>query len=523
MLSGLRAFGRSTTVETLSAVLRDEPLPFDAPADLSTIIARCLRKSAAERFQTIGQVRTALEQADRKPAEKAPSIAVLPFANMSRDLDDEYFSDGLAEEIINLLANIPGLKVIARTSAFAFKGKNEDIRRIAETLGVANVLEGSVRRAGSKLRITAQLIHAIDGTHLWSQRYDRDMTDIFELQDEMSTAIAEQLKVRLIPAKHATTNVAAYEAYLEGRHHAQKFAPDALAKALACFERAVALDPNYAPVHVGMAEYYLIHSNLGFQRPLEVLPKLEAAAQRALALDPSLADAHSLLACARMFLDYNWDEAERLCKRGLALNPTSISTTGAYATFYLRAQGHPELALPALDRTLELDPLATLPHWSKGQSLFCCRRYPEAEREFRRVLEIDPHQAGARWDLGPTLAMQQRFTEAVAEAEEFAQRFGRRSMPLRTLAVVHALAGQTDKARSELAELHACERKGYVPATYFAEIYTLLQELDAAFTWINRAIDQRDPHLLMWIRFQPFDLLRGDPRYLSLLQRMKLA
>ena len=199
MLSGRRAFARNSSIETMAAIVRDEPAPLDAPSNVSAIVARCLRKLPADRFQTMSEVRAALEQAVIKPVEKLPSIAVLPFANMSADKENEYFSDGLAEEILNLLAKIPGLKVIARTSSFAFRGKEQDITKIAEALRVQNILEGSVRSAGNRIRVTAQLIHAADGTHLWSERYDRDMTDVFAIQDEIGQAISEALKVRLAP------------------------------------------------------------------------------------------------------------------------------------------------------------------------------------------------------------------------------------------------------------------------------------------------------------------------------------
>src|SRR3984885_8301888 len=209
MLAGRRAF------DGMASVLRDDPQP---PPALESVVMRCLAKQPGLRFQTIAEVKAALELAIANPVEKSPSIAVLPFANMSRDADDEYFSDGLAEEIINALTQLAGLKVIARTSAFAFKGKNEDIRKIAETLGVSNVLEGSVRRAGNRLRITAQLIHAADGMRLCSQRHDRDMTDVFAIQDEISQAISEALQVHLAP-RSRKVNVEAYQLYLKGQYH----------------------------------------------------------------------------------------------------------------------------------------------------------------------------------------------------------------------------------------------------------------------------------------------------------------
>src|SRR5580704_3958596 len=223
MLSGQRAFAGNSTAQVLSAVLRDEPAPLHAPAELQRIVGRCLAKQPRDRFQSAKELKTALEQVSAKPAQSQPSIAVLPFANMGGDKENEYFSDGLAEEIINFLAQIPGLKVIARTSAFAFRGKEQDITKIAEALRVATILEGSVRRSGNRLRVTAQLIDAQDGSHLWSQRYDREMADLFDLQDEIAQAIASALQVKLsgapAPLQNYKPNLPAYEALLKARHY----------------------------------------------------------------------------------------------------------------------------------------------------------------------------------------------------------------------------------------------------------------------------------------------------------------
>jgi TolB-like protein len=222
LLSGRQAFREENSISTMAAILHTEPAPLDAPAALQQIVKRCLAKPLGQRYQTMAEVTAALQSISGKPEKIQPSIAVLPFANMSRDADDEYFSDSLVEEIINALTQISGLKVIARTSAFAFKGKNDDIRKIAQALGVTNVLEGSVRRAGGRLRVTAQLIHAADGTHLWSQRYDRELTDVFALQDEISAAIVGTLRVKLTgppaTARPHEPSLRAYEAFLKGRH-----------------------------------------------------------------------------------------------------------------------------------------------------------------------------------------------------------------------------------------------------------------------------------------------------------------
>jgi TolB-like protein len=262
MLAGSRAF------DGMASVLRDDPKP---PPALGSLVLRCLAKQPGQRFQTIAEVKAALElAASSNPGEKTPSIAVLPFANMSRDDDDEYFSDGLAEEIINALTQIAGLKVIARTSAFAFKGKNEDIRKIAEALGVTNVLEGSVRRAGNRLRVTAQLIHAADGTHLWSQRYDRELTDVFAVQDEIAAAIAGALQVKLTgkptAARPHQPNLPAWESFLKGRHQLYKLSPEGFARAEEYFQHAIALDPQWADPHSSLGGLYFFSATLACAR-----------------------------------------------------------------------------------------------------------------------------------------------------------------------------------------------------------------------------------------------------------------
>src|SRR5580658_2090324 len=297
MLSGARAFGGASMLDTLNSVVRDDPAPLQSPA--SDIVKRCLAKQPAHRFQSIAEVRAALESISTKPVEQQPSIAVLPFANMSADKENEYFSDGLAEEILNLLANIPGLKVIARTSSFAFRGKEQDITKIAEALRVQNILEGSVRRSGNRIRVTAQLIHAADGTHMWSERYDRELTDIFAIQDEISAAIAEALRVKLSPQVAAkpryTPKLPAYEAYLKARHYHWKVTAESMARADEFYEQAIALDPQYALAYAFYADYLFGRGVLGMTPMREAAPAVRAVAQKALELDSSLPEAHAVL------------------------------------------------------------------------------------------------------------------------------------------------------------------------------------------------------------------------------------
>jgi serine/threonine protein kinase len=265
MLSGRRVFAAESTAALLIAVLRDDPPPLSAPASLERVVRRCLHKQPGLRYQTMAEVRKELEEIAREvtasPArQQQPSIAVLPFANMSADKDNEYFSDGLAEEVINALTHIPGLKVIARTSAFAFKGKEDDIRRIAEALGVANILEGSVRKAGNRIRVTAQLITASDGSHLWSQRYDRELADVFAVQDEIAQSIAQALQMQFAGTpqtrRRHTPTLAAYEAFLKARHQLDQLTAESLARGHAYLEQAIRLDPDYALAHNYLGEYY---------------------------------------------------------------------------------------------------------------------------------------------------------------------------------------------------------------------------------------------------------------------------
>jgi TolB-like protein len=339
MLSGTRAFAGHTAAQVVSAVLRDDPPPLLAPAALDRIVRRCLQKEPAQRFQTMADVRTALEQLSVKPVDQQPSIAVLPFADMSAGKDHEWFSDGLAEEIINALAQIPGLKVIARTSAFAFKGKQKDIRRIAEALGVTNVLEGSVRKAGSCIRVTAQLITAADGSHLWSERYDREMTDVFAIQDEIAQAIAGALQLKLAAkpanARH-TPKLPAYEALLKGRHRMLRHSVESLARAKDSFEQAMALDPDYAEPHANLGFNYFLQVMTGMRSLRETMPLVRAEAKEALNLDPAESGPHFLLGAVAAAYEYDWKRAADHFAIAMAGTSVSAETHWAYASLYLQ-------------------------------------------------------------------------------------------------------------------------------------------------------------------------------------------
>src|SRR5271170_4873726 len=311
MLSGRRSFEGESAISTMGAVLHKEPRRLEAPPALERVVMRCLEKQAARRFQSMAELREALEKAAQTATfvQQQPSIAVLPFANMSADKENEYFSDGLAEEILNLLAKTPGLKVIARTSSFAFRGKEQDITKIAEALRVGVIVEGSVRRAGQRIRVTAQLIQAADGTHLWSERYDRELADVFAVQDEIAQAIASALQVKLsgapTPSLQYKPNLPAYEALLKARHYFGTFRPDLLQRAKECYEQAIALDPKFALAHCEYGYYFVGMAFSGALPANQALPMARSQAQKALDLDPSLPDGHAMLGFVAACLDCN--------------------------------------------------------------------------------------------------------------------------------------------------------------------------------------------------------------------------
>ena len=522
LLSGRRAFTGESAVATMAAILHKEPAPLDAPSTVQNVIARCIRKSPTDRFQSALELRSALEAAAAKSGDKTPSIAVLPFANMDADPDQEYFSDGLAEEIINALTQVSGLKVIARTSAFAFKGKNEDVRKIAETLGVTNVLEGSVRRAGGRIRVTAQLIQAIDGTHLWSQRYDRELADVFAIQDEISAAIATQLQIRLLDRKRATPNVAAYDAFLEGRHYFYQQSPAGLERALRCYERAIAIDPGYAPAHNGIAEYYMGLTWTGISDPRQTIPRIEVNARRALELDPGLADAYAMLGHVAAFT-YDWAAAERYFLRGIELDPHAAHARTGYLAWFLRPHGRFQEVLQQCEQILALDPLSHLIRFQKAVTLYFLRRYEEAADWCERTEHVLPNFLASNFVYALIGAERHRFQEAIEIMQKMIETHGRGSFPLGNLGTVYAMAGRSEEAQRILAELDELSRKTFVLAWGRVMIHAQLGEIDTAFEWAEKAIEQREPLILFLNVYPTFDPLRSDPRYPALLKKMNLA
>ena len=530
LLSGRRAFTGNTAMETIAGILYLEPDPLETAPLLQVIVTRCLCKAPAARFQTMNEVRAALEQvgaqgayAQVNPAraDETPSIAVLPFANMSGDKEQEYFSDGLAEEILNLLTRIPGLRVIARTSAFAFKGQNTDIRRIAETLGVRTILEGSVRRAANRIRVTAQLIDAENGSHLWGERYDREMTDVFAVQDEIGAAISEALTVRLAPRTHVV-NLEAWENCLKGEYHRQLNTPVSALSAVGYFERAVSIDPHYAQAYSGLALCYFVAGGLGTRPVSEMRPLAKLAAQKALAVAPAQSEAQIVLALVAGIFDYDWKEAEKHHLCSLAGENVHPRAHFAYAYNFLLPNGRGREAVKQCRISLASDPLNLIYHDGLIWCLFCAGEYSEAIEYGRRALEINPNfhlillatglaqlAAGLKGNAIDT------FTRA-AEGGSMDWLSGA-GLLLRRLTL---LPVEEDCAR----ELLSREFRGVKGLSFGHAVYRAVAgETEAMFEALERAFERREI-LLPRIQRVPFFVpYNADPRFQSLLGRMHLV
>jgi eukaryotic-like serine/threonine-protein kinase len=528
MLTGKPAFSGSSIPGLMAAILHEQPTSASnvrpgIPTDLDRLIARCLQKAPAQRFGSMEEVKTALEKASLGQDARA-SIAVLPFANLSADRENEYFGDGLAEEIINALTQVPGLRVIARTSAFAFKGKQEDARRISETLGVANILDGSVRRAGNRIRVTAQLITAADGSHLWADRYDREMTDVFAVQDEIAQAVVDALKEHLGASaavrrvQRQAADIEAYHLYVKGRHYFWKFTPEGLDTARDLFEQAVSVDPNYAPPLVELAHYYFLKTMTGSISASEGAPLGIKAAEKALTLDPTLGEAVGVRALLWGLYEYRWGESLQELQRAIQMNPAS-ALTPHWRAIILTGVNRLSEAVSQQEQALKADPLLPLNHYFLARLLVSQNDYDRAFEQARLVVEIAPDYWLGHTALGLVHLRGDNPADAIRELQ-WAQ-LGHYSCGWRGSA--HVLAGERDKAQELLRQIENVKRGRYVSSVPAAMIYTQLGEVDAAFAHLELAIVSRDFQLYALQTDPMFDKLRPDPRYKDLLRRMKLA
>jgi serine/threonine protein kinase/Tfp pilus assembly protein PilF len=453
------------------------------------------------------------------------SLAVLPFANLSADKENEYFSDGLAEEIINALTRVPGLRVIARTSSFSFRGKETDVREIGAKLNVESILEGSVRKAGNRIRVTAQLIDAADGSHRWSERYDHEMTDVFAIQDEISQAIADKLRVRFAGdrplVKRYTENVEAYNLYLKGNYHAGRMTPESLAKAKEYFEQAIALDPKYALAWNGLASYYFMLGGIGYMEPRVPYAQARQAALKALELDEEIPEAHNTMA-GILGCEYDWKGAEQEFRRARELDPKSAEVSAEYDLFYLVPMGRLDEAVAASRKALELDPLSPYLQWRLGLRYFYKRQLDRAIEQFRNALELDANYYMAHIYLGGSYLATGKFEEGKRSIERAGQIAGRIPAILAMLGLIDMATGRTAEARKILAEMEGMALKSYVPPNYFAVIYFALGEADKGWAWLEKAVDQHAV-LITHLKVDPTgDTVRSHPRFQALLRKMNL-
>lgn len=456
----------------------------------------------------------------RAPAAAAISIAVLPFVNMSDDRSNEYFSDGLTEELLNVLANVPGLRVIARTSSFAYKGKEVKIADVARDLSVDNVLEGSVRKSGNKVRITTQLIRASDSSHVWSQTYDRNLDDVFALQDEISAEVVDALKVRLLhtgPAAAETggTQVAAaYDAYLRGRFNRnQGESEEALRAAIAAFDAAIRIDPKYARAYAGRAAALTSLGSNGYEPFQAAFGQAQESARRAVELAPDLAEAHIQVSNLLAILDFDQKASLAEVRRALQLNPGSFDVQVAYSLAAASFGRHDE-AIAAARTAVELDPLSASAHGVLSLAYCSARRYGDAEAAARRAIELQPGRTGSRALRGQAQLGQQRYDEAFREFDGEPVAWQR----MTGRALVYAKTGRPALARAEMQKLR--EQLGDAPSYQLAEISAQLGDADGAFQWLEHAHRVRDPGLVANIVTDPMlDPIRSDDRFAGVLRQ----
>ena len=480
-------------------------------------------------YQFVAQVSIAYTKPVGGEPRASASIAVLPFINISADPDYDYFGDGLAEEIINALSKLGGVRVVARTSAFSFKGTQVDIREIANRLGVNLVLEGSVRNSGSRMRITAQLVNAADGYHLWSERYDREieMDNIFDVQDEITVAVVDALKMKLPQAersavlKHATENIRAHELCLKGRFHMFRMTRSGIEAGISYFEKALDADPSYALAQVGLAHAYRMFG-LSLEMPAhEIGQKAKAAALKAIELDDTLGEAHAVFAFSLLWYEWAWDKSQKHFERALELEPNNAYTHWMYAHLCSNLGRHME-ALAAIARARELDPLSGLIHAMEGQFLLHAGRIGDAIDRLRDALELDSKSRVAHLFSANAYIEKGCLREAVEEASAARSLSPSNINALAVEAYANAKQGRTDQARRALEECLEARKHGYVSPYCIALICNGLQQPGEALTWLERAFDERDPWMV-FLKVEPkWNNLRGDPRFVQLLNRLKL-
>jgi serine/threonine-protein kinase len=514
----------------------------DAPAELDAVLQRVLAAKAEDRYSTAAEFAAALELAAggeggakaRRTGlgsrEEGRSIAVLPFTTASGDPDGEVFGDGIAEELTNALSKLDGLRVVARASAFAFKGKQEDVREIGRRLGVGTILEGSVRRAGNRVRLTAELVSVSDGYRLWSERYDRQVDDVFAIQDEIANSIADVLQAKLLRAPKAyateptpTGDPEAYQHYLRGRHLWNQRTATSLESSVEEFSKALAIDARHAQSCAAIADSYVILGVYSLRPPGEVMPKAKAAAEQALGIDASLAEAHTSLACVRALYEWDWAAADAGFRRAIAHNPQYATAHQWYAMNCLVPQGRFADARAELDRALALDPLSLAVHMSVGLCHFYERELASAAAALEGTLEMREDFGTAHYFLGQVRIALGRYDDAIASLTRAVALQGGSAETEAVLATAHAFAYHREAAEKILGELEERSRAGYVSPALLAQVHIGLGNPDAALARLEEAAELRAADVV-WLKIHPvYDCVRGHPRFRALLAQLNLG
>jgi TolB-like protein/Flp pilus assembly protein TadD len=527
--------GEVVTREELRRRLWPEDVFVDFDNNLNTAVAR-LREALCDSADHPRFIETLPKRGYRFVASVAGSaeagstrkakLAVLPFANLSGDPAEEYFSDGLTEEMIGQLAGLAPdrLGVIARTTAMHYKGSHKDVARIGLELGLDYVLEGSVRREGGQVRISAQLIQVSDQTHLWSRTYDAELRHILKLQSEVAQAVAAQIEIAVPQTGKRRTGAVdpeAHDAYLKGLYHLSRLNPSELEKAAECFRRAIQTGPGYAQAHAKLALVHSFAGYFGYAAPSEAFPKAEAAAAKALELHDGLADAHFALGLVHWFHTWDLPAAERDIDRAVELSPNDPNGHFGRAMFLASMKEDHPVAAIEMSRARELDPLSMMIRVSQGWVLYWARQYDRLIVHARETIELDENCVQAYNHLGLAYIATAAPGRAVAALEEAARRFGD-PLSLAWLGMACAEAGEPEKARAVLRRMEETAASGYMPSLCLSWVHVGLRENQAALDLIAKAYDEHDP-VVLWLRVSPsFDALRGEPRYAPMVARLNL-
>lgn len=545
MATGKRPFGAKLAMPLADEILhRTAPSPRATNAQVSAaldrIILKCLDKSPERRYQSASELSanlvrlsdtaTGRRQAVSSPSRRASarqvkSLAVLPLTNLSRDPEQDFFADGMTEELITNLAKIGALKVISRTTMMRYKGTEKSLPEIARELDVDAVVEGSVLRVGERVRITAQLIHAATDTHLWAESYDRDVRDVLALQSEAARAIATEIQVKLKPQERARlertrrVDPEAHEALLKGRYHWNKWSPEGLQKGVEYFQQAIEKDPTYAAAYAGLAESYVFLGYWGYLPAMEAYPKAKAAALKALELDDTLADAHRSLAAVLWWHDWYPPGFQKETAIALELNANDASSHVWCGVFSAVVQQDYEKALAESKRAMELDPLSPFVGSVRGWILFWASQFSQAIEQAQKMIEMHPNLPQPYYVLACAYLASDKLDLAIPAYEKAAS-ITRDAISLSFLGFAYGMAGQTEKLRDILAELQERSKREVVPSIRLAPLFLCLGEVDKSFEYLEKAYEEHDAQLY-WLRVVPFyGACSSDPRYQELLRRM---